>query len=119
MTGITAEKHDSFISVDGANDNGFSGKALIKGERTRQFSVGGFAQPSRRGYTAWDPTSYAFIRTGSCASPRSARTAARRQENSAFEIHGGVKPRAIRILRLFGNGEAKRVDSQVGAEQIL
>ena len=83
LTGITAEKHDSFISrsPDGRVIMEFSGKELIKGEPdASSFPSGGLrATFEARGYTAWDPTSYAFIKGKRCASrPRSAPTAAKR-----------------------------------------
>lgn len=124
MTGITAEKHDSFISPtdDGRVIMEFSGKELIKGEPdASSFPNGGIrATFEARGYTAWDPTSYAFIKDGSLCIP------------TAFCSYGGesldkktpllrsmeaINTQALRILRLFGNTDATRVITTVGAEQ--
>ncbi len=124
MTGITAEKHDSFISP---TSNGkvimeFSGKELIKGEPdASSFPSGGLrATFEARGYTAWDPTSYAFIKDGSLYIP------------TAFCSYGGevldkktpllrsmeaISEQAVRVLRLFGNTSVKRVNTTVGPEQ--
>ena len=124
LTGITAEKHDSFItpSPDGGVIMEFSGKELIKGEPdASSFPSGGLrATFEARGYTAWDPTSYAFIKGKTLCIP------------TAFCSYGGhaldkktpllrsmeaLNKQAIRILRLFGNETAKRVTSSVGPEQ--
>ncbi len=124
LTGITAEKHDSFItpSPDGSVIMEFSGKELIKGEPdASSFPSGGLrATFEARGYTAWDPTSYAFIKGKTLCIP------------TAFCSYGGhaldkktpllrsmevLSKQALRILRLFGNGTAKRVVSSVGPEQ--
>jgi len=123
MTGITAEKHDSFISPtpDGIIME-FSGKELIKGEPdASSFPSGGLrATFEARGYTAWDPTSYAFIKDGTLCIP------------TAFCSYGGealdkktpllrsmeaVSTQALRILRLFGANGVKRVTTTVGPEQ--
>ena len=124
LTGITAEKHDSFItpSPDGSVIMEFSGKELIKGEPdASSFPSGGLrATFEARGYTAWDPTSYAFIKGKTLCIP------------TAFCSYGGhaldkktpllrsmevLNRQALRILRLFGNNTAKRVVSSVGPEQ--
>lgn len=124
MTGITAEKHDSFISPspDGGVIMEFSGKELIKGEPdASSFPSGGLrATFEARGYTAWDPTSYAFIKGKTLCIP------------TAFCSYGGealdkktpllrsmqaLNRQAIRILRLFGNDTVKCVRSSVGPEQ--
>ncbi len=124
MTGITAEKHDSFISPtkDGKVIMEFSGKELIKGEPdASSFPSGGLrATFEARGYTAWDPTSYAFIKDSTLYIP------------TAFCSYSGevldkktpllrsmevLNRQALRILRLFGNHEASRVNSTVGPEQ--
>ena len=124
MTGITAEKHDSFISptADGRIIMEFSGKELIKGEPdASSFPSGGLrATFEARGYTAWDPTSYAFIKDNSLYIP------------TAFCSYGGevldkktpllrsmeaLSAQAVRILRLFGDTATKRVITTVGAEQ--
>ena len=124
MTGITAEKHDSFITPadDGAVIMEFSGKELIKGEPdASSFPSGGLrATFEARGYTAWDPTSYAFVKDKTLYIP------------TAFCSYGGealdkktpllrsmeaLNKQALRILRLFGRDDAKRVYTTVGAEQ--
>ena len=124
MTGITAEKHDSFISptADGRIIMEFSGKELIKGEPdASSFPSGGLrATFEARGYTAWDPTSYAFIKDHSLYIP------------TAFCSYGGevldkktpllrsmeaLSAQAVRILRLFGDKTTKRVITTVGPEQ--
>lgn len=123
MTGITAEKHDSFISPVGDSSviMEFSGKELIKGEPdASSFPSGGLrATFEARGYTAWDPTSYAFIKEGVLCIP------------TVFCSYGGevldkktpllrsmeaINVQALRILRLFGN-TATRVVTTVGPEQ--
>ncbi|MFT3982315.1 MAG: glutamine synthetase III [Lachnospiraceae bacterium] len=124
MTGITAEKHDSFISPqnDGRIIMEFSGKELIKGEPdASSFPSGGLrATFEARGYTAWDPTSYAFVKDGVLCIP------------TAFCSYGGealdkktpllrsmeaISEQAVRVLRLFGNSDTKRVLTTVGPEQ--
>ena len=124
LTGITAEKHESFIakSPDGSVIMEFSGRELIKGEPdASSFPSGGLrATFEARGYTAWDPTSYAFIKDKTLCIP------------PAFGSYGGhaldkktpllrsmevLNKEALRILRLFGNETAKRVVSSVGPEQ--
>ncbi|PWM35401.1 MAG: glutamine synthetase type III, partial [Clostridiales bacterium] len=123
MTGITAEKHDSFISptAEGNVIMEFSGKELVKGEPdASSFPSGGLrATFEARGYTAWDPTSYAFIKDGTLCIP------------TVFYSYGGealdkktpllrsmevFSKQAMRILRLFGT-EAGRVNTTVGCEQ--
>ena len=124
LTGITAEKHDSFISPapDGRVIMEFSGKELIKGEPdASSFPSGGLrATFEARGYTAWDPTSYAFIKDKTLCIP------------TAFCSYGGealdkktpllrsmeaLSKQAVRILRLFGNDKVKCVRTSVGPEQ--
>lgn len=124
LTGITAEKHDSFISPapDGGVLMDFSGKELIQGEPdASSFPSGGLrATFEARGYTAWDPTSYAFIKGKTLCIP------------TAFCSYGGealdkktpllrsmeaLNRQALRILRLFGNEEVKCVRTSVGPEQ--
>ena len=124
MTGITAEKHDSFISptADGRIIMEFSGKELIKGEPDASSSPSGGLRATfeARGYTAWDPTSYAFIKDHSLYIP------------TAFCSYGGevldkktpllrsmeaLSAQAVRILRLFGDSTTKRVITTVGPEQ--
>ncbi len=124
LTGITAEKHDGFLapSPDGGVIMEFSGKELIKGEPdASSFPSGGLrATFEARGYTAWDPTSYAFIKGKTLCIP------------TAFCSYGGhaldkktpllrsmeaLNKQALRVLRLFGNKTVKRVVSSVGPEQ--
>ena len=124
LTGITAEKHDSFINTapDGRVIMEFSGKELIKGEPdASSFPSGGLrATFEARGYTAWDPSSYAFIKGRTLCIP------------TAFCSYGGqaldkktpllrsmeaLNHQALRILKLFGNREVKRVVTSVGPEQ--
>ena len=124
MTGITAEKHDSFIRPDG--DGGaimeFSGKALVKGEPdASSFPSGGLrATFEARGYTAWDPTSYAFIKDGVLCIPTafcSYSGEALDKKTPLLRSMEALEKQAIRILRLFGNTSARRVVAQVGPEQ--
>ena len=124
LTGVTAEKHDSFISPspDGGVIMEFSGRELIKGEPdASSFPSGGLrATFEARGYTAWDPTSYAFIKGNTLCIP------------TAFCSYGGealdkktpllrsmeaLNRQAIRILHLFGNDDVKCVRTSVGPEQ--
>lgn len=124
MTGITAEKHESFLSPqkDGRAITEFSGSELIKGEPdASEFPSGGLRTTfEARGYTAWDPTSYAFIKDGSLCIP------------TAFCSYGGesldkktpllrsmdaVNVEALRVLRLLGDTTTKRVIVTVGPEQ--
>ena len=124
MTGITAEKHDSFITPapDGRVIMEFSGKELIRGEPdASSFPSGGLrATFEARGYTAWDPTSYAFIKGKTLCIP------------TAFCSYGGealdkktpllrsmeaLNRQALRVLKLFGHDEVRRVVPAVGAEQ--
>ena len=124
LTGVTAEKHESFIShaPDGGVIMEFSGKELIQGEPdASSFPSGGLrATFEARGYTAWDPTSYAFIKEKTLCIP------------TAFCSYGGealdkktpllrsmeaLNRQALRVLRLLGNTEVKRVVTNVGPEQ--
>ncbi len=124
MTGITAEKHDSFIAPDGEGRiiMEFSGKELVKGEPdASSFPNGGLrATFEARGYTVWDTTSYAFIKDGSLCIP------------TAFCSYGGhsldkktpllrsmqaLDKEAMRVVKLFGNENVKNVIATVGAEQ--
>ena len=124
MTGITAEKHDSFISPmgDGTVIMEFSGKELIKGEPdASSFPSGGIrATFEARGYTAWDPTSYAFVKGGSLYIPTafySYSGEALDKKTPLLRSMDVISDAALRILRLFGNTTAKRVVATVGAEQ--
>ena len=124
MTGITAEKHDSFLNPvgDGRVIMEFSGKELIQGEPdASSFPTGGLrATFEARGYTAWDPTSYAFIKDGVLCIP------------TAFCSYGGealdkktpllrsmqaINHQCLRVLRLFGNADVTAVKTTVGPEQ--
>ena len=124
MTGISAEKHDSFISPDGPTSviMDFSGKDLVKGEPdASSFPSGGLrATFEARGYTAWDPSSYAFIKDDTLCIP------------TVFYSYGGealdkktpllrsmevLNKQALRILRLFGDTQTTRVITTVGPEQ--
>ncbi|MGN0640319.1 MAG: glutamine synthetase III [Oscillospiraceae bacterium] len=124
MTGITAEKHDSFISPngDGTVIMEFSGKELIKGEPdASSFPSGGIrATFEARGYTAWDPTSYAFVKGGSLYIPTafySYSGEALDKKTPLLRSMDVVSDAALRILKLFGNTTSKRVVATVGAEQ--
>ena len=124
MTGITAEKHDSFISPtgDGRVVMEFSGKELVKGESDgSSFPNGGLrATFEARGYTAWDPTSCAFVRDGSLYIPTcffSYTGESLDKKTPLLRSIDEVSREAIRILRLFGDTETKRVIACVGAEQ--
>ena len=124
LTGITAEKHDGFINPapDGRVIMELTGKELIQGEPdASSFPSGGLrATFEARGYTAWDPSSYAFIKDNTLCIP------------TAFASYGGealdkktpllrsmeaLNKQAMRILKLFGNEEVKRVTTSVGPEQ--
>ena len=124
MTGITAEKHDSFIAPaeDGKVIMEFSGKALVRGEPdASSFPSGGLrATFEARGYTAWDPTAYAFVREGSLYIPTcffSFTGAALDMKTPLLRSIDEVSREAIRILRLFGDRKTARVIPCVGAEQ--
>ncbi|MBO5129640.1 MAG: glutamine synthetase III [Oscillospiraceae bacterium] len=124
MTGITAEKHDSFITPtgDGRVLMEFSGKELVRGEPdASSFPSGGLrATFEARGYTAWDPTSFAFIKDGSLYIPTcffSYTGDALDKKTPLLRSCEEVSREALRILRLFGDNETKRVIACVGAEQ--
>lgn len=124
MTGITAEKHDSFISPVGDSSviMEFSGKELIKGEPdASSFPSGGLrATFEARGYTAWDPTSYAFIKEGVLCIPTvfcSYSGEVLDKKTPLLRSMEAINTQALRILRLFGNTEATRVVTTVGPEQ--
>jgi glutamine synthetase len=124
MTGITAEKHDSFISPtpDGGVIMEFSGKELVKGEPdASSFPSGGIrATFEARGYTAWDPTSYAFIKDNSLCIPTafcSYTGEALDKKTPLLRSMEALDAQALRILRLFGNVDAKKVLTTVGPEQ--
>lgn len=123
MTGITAEKHDSFLDVkNGKVIMAFSGKNLIKGEPdASSFPSGGLrATFEARGYTAWDPTSYAFIKDNTLCIPTafcSYNGQALDKKTPLLKSMKALSVQALRILRLFGKTDVKRVDTTVGAEQ--
>ena len=124
MTGITAEKHDSFISPtgDGRVIMEFSGKELVKGESDgSSFPNGGLrATFEARGYTAWDPTSCAFVKDGSLYIPTcffSYTGESLDKKTPLLRSMEEVSREAVRILRLFGDKSTKRVIASVGAEQ--
>ena len=124
MTGITAEKHDSFIEPtdDGKVIMQFSGKALVRGEPdASSFPSGGLrATFEARGYTAWDPTAFAFVKDGSLYIPTcffSFTGAALDKKTPLLRSIDEVSREALRILRLFGDNDTKRVVTCVGAEQ--
>ena len=124
MTGITAEKHDSFISPlgDGRIIMEFSGKELIRGEPdASSFPSGGLrATFEARGYTVWDITSYAFIKDGTLCIPTafcSYSGEALDKKTPLLRSMEALDKQAMRILRLFGNTTAQRVITTVGAEQ--
>ena len=124
MTGITAEKHDSFISP---TSNGkvimeFSGKELIKGEPdASSFPSGGLrATFEARGYTAWDPTSYAFIKDGSLYIPTAFCSYSGEvldKKTPLLRSMEAISEQAVRVLRLFGNTSVRHVNTTVGPEQ--
>ena len=124
MTGITAEKHDSFISPtgDGRVIMEFSGKELVRGEPdASSFPSGGLrATFEARGYTAWDPTACAFVKDGSLYIPTmffSYTGASLDKKTPLLRSLEEVSREAIRILRLFGDTETHRIITCVGAEQ--
>ena len=124
MTGSTAEKHDSFIEPvgDGTVVMEFSGKELVKGEPdASSFPSGGLrATFEARGYTAWDPTSFAFVKDGTLYIPTvfcAYSGQALDKKTPLLKSMDAVSRESIRILRLFGDTETKRVTAQCGPEQ--
>ena len=124
MTGVTAEKHDSFVTPAGGGKiiMEFSGKELVRGEPdASSFPSGGLrATFEARGYTAWDPTSFAFIKEGSLCIPTvfcSYSGHALDKKTPLLRSIDEVSRQAIRILRLFGETDVKHVIPQVGPEQ--
>ena len=124
MTGITAEKHDSFLTPC---DNGkvimdFSGKALAKGESdASSFPNGGIrATFEARGYTAWDPTSYAFVKDQSLYIPTAFMSYTGEvldKKTPLLRSMDRISDESVRILKLFGKDDVTRVTANVGAEQ--
>src|SRR6201993_2548527 len=128
MTGLTAEKHDSFVQpgADGGAITEFSGKELVRGEPdASSFPSGGIrATFEARGYTAWDPTSPAFIHEGPNGATLVIPTAflswtgeALDKKTPLLRSMEALSKQALRILHLFGNDEAKKVFTTVGPEQ--
>ena len=124
LTGVTAEKHDSFISPVGPCKvvMEFSGKELIKGESdASSFPSGGLrATFEARGYTAWDPASYAFVKDGSLYIPTafcSYTGDALDAKTPLLRSMDAISTQGIRLLRLFGDTTTKRLTTTVGAEQ--
>ena len=126
MTGITAEKHEAFLDLDPNDDNGaifaFSGKALIKGESdASSFPSGGLrATFEARGYTAWDPTSYAFIKDNTLCIPTafcSFNGQALDKKTPLLRSMQALDREGVRLLHLLGNASVQHVFSTVGAEQ--
>lgn len=124
LTSVTAEKHDSFISPV-AGDKvvmDFSGKELIRGESdASSFPSGGLRETcNARGYTAWDPSSYAFIKDGTLYIPTvfcSYTGVALDTKTPLLRSVDILSEQALRVLRAFGDTESKRVSASVGAEQ--
>lgn len=124
MTGFTAEKHDSFISPsgDGQIIMEFSGKELIKGEPdASSFPSGGLrATFEARGYTAWDPTSPAFIKDGSLYIPTafcSYSGEALDKKTPLLRSMEALNAEALKVLHLLGNKSVKKIDTTIGSEQ--
>ena len=124
LTGVTAEKHDSFISPspDGGVLMEFSGKELIKGEPdASSFPSGGLrATFEARGYTAWDPTSFAFIKDHTLCIPTafcSYSGEALDKKTPLLRSMQAINRQAKRVLKLFGNDDVKYVRTSVGPEQ--
>ena len=124
LTGVTAEKHDAFISPVGNCKvvMEFSGKELIRGESdASSFPSGGLrATFEARGYTAWDPASYAFVKDGTLYIPTafcSYTGEALDSKTPLLRSMDALNTQALRILRLFGDTVSRRVDVTVGAEQ--
>ena len=124
MTGVTAEKHDSFISPDGKGKvmMEFSGKELIKGEPdASSFPNGGLrATFEARGYTAWDPTSYAFIKNNVLCIPTafcSYSGHALDKKTPLLRSMEAINRQGMRILKLFGNEDVHSIKTTVGCEQ--
>ncbi|MGN0749598.1 MAG: glutamine synthetase III [Treponema sp.] len=124
LTGVTAEKHDSFISPapEGKIIMEFSGKELVQGEPdASSFPSGGLrATFEARGYTAWDPTSYAFIKDGTLCIPTafcSYTGEALDKKTPLLRSMQAINKQALRVLHLFGNNDVSSVKTTVGPEQ--
>ena len=124
LTGVTAEKHEAFLEPigDGKIIMEFSGKALIKGEAdASSFPSGGLrATFEARGYTAWDPASYAYVKDGTLFIPTafcSYTGEALDTKTPLLRSMDALSAQGLRIVRLFGDTDAKRIVTTVGAEQ--
>ena len=124
MTGITAEKHESFLSIADCGDAimEFDGSKLVRGEPdASSFPTGGIRLTfEARGYTAWDPTSYAFIKNDTLCIPTafcSYSGEALDKKTPLLRSMQALEKQALRVMRLFGNTDVKRVVPNVGAEQ--
>ena len=124
MTGVTAEKHEAFIEPDGKGGvvTKFSGKTLVKGEPdASSFPSGGLRSTfEARGYTAWDPSSKAFVRDGSLYIPTifcSYGGESLDKKTPLLKSIEALNKQVLRIMRLFGDKETKKIISTVGAEQ--
>ena len=124
MTGYTAEKHDSFLTPaeSGKVLMTFSGKNLVRGEAdASSFPSGGLrATFEARGYTAWDPTSFAFIKDGSLCIPTvmcSWGGEALDKKTPLLRSMDAINKQALRVLRLFGDNQTRKITPNVGAEQ--
>ena len=124
MTGVTAEKHDSFISPNGDGQviMEFSGKELVKGEPdASSFPSGGIrATFEARGYTTWDPTSYAFAKDGTLYIPTafcSYTGEVLDKKTPLLRSMERISTEAVKILQLLGNKDVTRVTTTVGPEQ--
>lgn len=124
MTGITAEKHDSFITPtsSGGVMMDFSGKELVRGEPdASSFPSGGLrATFEARGYTAWDPTSYAFVKEGTLYIPTAFCSYTGEildKKTPLLRSMDAISKQACRVLKLFGKEDVRRVTTTVGAEQ--
>ena len=125
MTGVTAEKHEAFIEPDGKGGviNKFSGKMLVKGEPdASSFPSGGLRSTfEARGYTAWDPSSRAFVKDGSLYIPTvfcSYGGESLDKKTPLLKSIEALNKNVLRILRLFGDDKTKKIISTVGAEQV-
>lgn len=124
MTGVTAEKHEAFIEPDGKGGvvTKFSGKMLVKGEPdASSFPSGGLRSTfEARGYTAWDPSAKAFVRDGSLYIPTvfcSYGGESLDKKTPLLKSIEALNKQVLRVMRIFGDNETKRIISTVGAEQ--
>ena len=124
LTGVTAEKHEAFLTPVGGGKiiMKFSGKALIKGEAdASSFPTGGLrATFEARGYTAWDPASYAFVKDGTLFIPTafcSYTGEALDTKTPLLRSMDALSREGVRLMRLFGDNDTKRINTTVGIEQ--